>query len=378
MVRAQFAEALQAFVDASVDGGDWRAPLSRAQDAMGVRAVILHGHERFAGERSSVFETSTGLPAESIDLYQRHYINVDVRADIGVATGSGVVLTDERLGDLRDVDRSEVYAELFRPYDIGRFVGVRLGAPEQTPEGERNLYLTVLRTNEAEADAALNNQALTLAHVVRGALRSAAAFAALRAESDAKSAALDSAPFGWILLGDNQRIVHMNATAAAILERSDGLCLHAGRLAAGARHVQGAIERATARSEEIIRPPQILSLPRPEPQRPYVLMLTPLRHDIGAWLAGGVRTAAALFIIDPDSGGQARDALWRAAFRLTDTEIRIARLLVQGASKDEIATARGVALATVQTQMKQMYVKLGVNSQAQAAALLLRSAPFIA
>lgn len=377
IVRDQFAEALQAFVDASVDGGDWRGPLSLAEEALGVRGVMLHGMESFAGQRSAVFEMSAGLPSESVDVYQRHYINVDIRAEAGATVGAGALVVDEHLGDLRETDRSEIYTDLFRPFDIGRFVAVRLGPREHTCEGDRNLYLTVLRANNVEADTALNIQAFTLAHVVRGALRSAAAFASLRAENDAKAAALDSAPFGWVLLGEDQRIVHMNAAGAAILERNDGLSSQAGRLAANARIVQAALERATARSEDIIRPPQIFPLPRPEQQRPYVLMVTPLRQDIGAWLAGGARVAAAVFIVDQDGGSEARDALWRAAFRLTDTEIRIARLLIQGASKDDIATARGVALATVQTQMKQMYVKLGVNSQAQAAALLLRSTPFV-
>lgn len=375
-MRAQFAEALQAFVDASVDGSGWCAPLSLAENALGVRGVILQGIESFAGQLSAAFETSASVPLESVDLYQRHYIDLDIRAEAGGATPHGVAIFDELVGEVSQLDRTEIYAGLYRPFDIGRFVGVRLGASEPAPGAERSLYLTVLRSNESAADVALNEQTVALAHVVRGALRSAAAFSALRAESDTKSAALDRAPFGWILLGDNQSIIHMNTTGADIVSRADGLSCRAGRLVAHERGAQCAIERATARTNERVRAPYVFSLPRPGSQRPYVLMLSPLAYDLGSWLANGVRVAAALFVIDEHRNGAANDAIWRSVFGLSPAESHIAGLLAQGMSKDEIATARGVALATVQTQLKQIYAKLDVNSQAQAAARLLRSAPF--
>lgn len=373
---APFAEAMQAFVDTAVDGGDWRGPLTLAQHALGVRGVMIQGFETFAGQRSSVFEMSDGVPRESLEPYARDYIDRDIRVNLGFAAAAVAPVFDEMLGDVRDLDRTDIYAGLFRPFDIGRFVGIRLGEVELTPDSQRSLFLTVLRDNDAEMDAALNDQAVALAHVVRGSLRSAAAFSALRAESDAKSAALNHAPFGWILLGEGQRILHMNTAGAAIVECGDGLSCRQGRLVAEERAIQRDLERATSRIEQALTAPKIMALPR-EDKRPYGLMLAPVRYDVGAWLAGGVRVSAALFVIDQEqTGGPDRDVMWRTLFGLSPAETHVAALLAQGLSKEEIAVARGAALSTVQTQLKHIYVKLGVNSQTKAAALLFRSAPF--
>lgn len=373
--EAAFARSLQAFVDVSVDGGAWDSALTAAQDALGVRGVIIQGLESFAGHKSAVFQKSSGVPVESLEPYQSHFIHLDVRAQQRHILAHGALVFDHAIGELAQLDRSEIYAELFRPFDIGRFAAVELGAPPSGEGAARNVFLTVLRHNNSDApDAALSTQIMLLVHVVRGALRSAAAFAALRAESDAKSVALDHAAFGCVLLGEGGRVIEANAAARAIFARREGLSCRSGRLAVHDTLIQGAIEDACRLGRKSAQ--QAFTLRRMAPAKPLALMLTPLGRDIGGWLAGGAGLAATLFVVDPDTHVANADGLWRSIFDLTAAESAVAALLVQGLSTDEIAKQRGVSRGTVQTQMKRIHQKVDASSQGQTVARLLKAAPF--
>ena len=63
---------------------------------------------------------------------------------------------------------------------------------------------------------------------------------------------------------------------------------------------------------------------------------------------------------------------WEFPPTLTTTEQAVLRAMLNGASQQEIATARGVSYRTVANQSASAYGKLGVGSRAEVAALLRR------
>lgn len=63
---------------------------------------------------------------------------------------------------------------------------------------------------------------------------------------------------------------------------------------------------------------------------------------------------------------------WEFPLALTGTEQAVLRAMLNGASQQEIATARGVSYRTVANQIASAYGKLGVGSRAEVAALLRR------
>ena len=63
-----------------------------------------------------------------------------------------------------------------------------------------------------------------------------------------------------------------------------------------------------------------------------------------------------------------------AAFGLTHTELRVARLLLSGRTAEQTAQDLGVALETIRTHIKRAYVKLGVTSRD---AFFHKLAPFV-
>lgn len=63
---------------------------------------------------------------------------------------------------------------------------------------------------------------------------------------------------------------------------------------------------------------------------------------------------------------------WEFPVGLTITEQAVLRAMLNGASQQEIANARGVSYRTVANQIASAYGKLGVGSRAEVAALLRR------
>lgn len=63
-------------------------------------------------------------------------------------------------------------------------------------------------------------------------------------------------------------------------------------------------------------------------------------------------------------------AALQTAFSLTATEAQIALTLANGKTPENVAARRGVSLATVRTQMKSIYSKLGVRTQVELTARL--------
>lgn len=77
--------------------------------------------------------------------------------------------------------------------------------------------------------------------------------------------------------------------------------------------------------------------------------------------------------VDADRGSVAGGSETVDLGRLTRREHEVLAGLVAGQAPKEIAAALGVAVPTVRTQIRQLFAKLGVNSQRAAVAVALRS-----
>ena len=62
--------------------------------------------------------------------------------------------------------------------------------------------------------------------------------------------------------------------------------------------------------------------------------------------------------------------LMRSLFDLTPSEARVARGLAVGETLEEIASAGGVAITTVRSQLRQVLEKTGCTRQAEVVSLL--------
>jgi len=116
--------------------------------------------------------------------------------------------------------------------------------------------------------------------------------------------------------------------------------------------------------------PEVRSIPmqREEGQSPIVVHVIPLQRSASDIFDGG----AAMVAVTGYSvtGNLPSDTVLRGLFDLSAAEAGVATDLSSGRTVKEIASLRGVALATVRTHLAQIFRKTGTSQQGQLIALL--------
>ena len=100
---------------------------------------------------------------------------------------------------------------------------------------------------------------------------------------------------------------------------------------------------------------------------PIIVHVVPLAGERRELFEGGF---ALVLFTDPIVANPPNPDLVRQIFDLTAAEARVAVLLAQGCSVEEIARAHGVGLSTVRSQAKSILHKLGAHRQAEVIARL--------
>ncbi|MDV9192289.1 LuxR C-terminal-related transcriptional regulator, partial [Streptomyces sp. SR27] len=94
------------------------------------------------------------------------------------------------------------------------------------------------------------------------------------------------------------------------------------------------------------------------------------RAGAAPWLALASETPASAAGEGPGSGSGGEDALPSTLSSLTEAELRLARLVGQGASNQEAAAKLYLSVKTVEARLTRIYQKLDVRSRAQLAMAL--------
>lgn len=120
---------------------------------------------------------------------------------------------------------------------------------------------------------------------------------------------------------------------------------------------------------------QCISVPRPSGLANYTLQLSSL-GDHNEFTAGMKRFAAIIFIADGAHEVEVDSAMLQSAYGLTVAETKVAVTLLKLGSAKEVADTLGVSSGTVRSQIKQIYLKLGVDSRARFVKLMLGLASY--
>ena len=186
----------------------------------------------------------------------------------------------------------------------------------------------------------------------------------VRAESFAE--VLNRLSHAMFFLDGAARVAFANASASALAEAGDGLAVRHGVLTLTNASAQAALRRALADRAE----PRAVDIGfRGRNGAPLVAHLTPLA--LSAWRTDEAPGAtAALFV----TSGSSRPKLPREAlaglYGLTDAEGRVAELLAENRTLEEIGRALGIARTTAATHLARLFAKTNCNRQAELAALL--------
>lgn len=194
--------------------------------------------------------------------------------------------------------------------------------------------------------------------------------------------ALDRLPSGVMLLDGSGRVAYANRPALRMLGEGDGLHLRKltsspglGILVADDSVASKAIGEAI--SSTLNRAPYATPhfssctvVPRSSGISNYTLQFSALGEHC-EFAAGAGAYAAIVFIMDGAQGVHVDPELLQTAYGLTCAEARVAVALLEAGSAKEVADKLGTSLHTVNTQIKQIYAKLGVDTRTRFVKLLL-------
>ncbi len=195
-------------------------------------------------------------------------------------------------------------------------------------------------------------------------------------------AALDRLPSGVLLLDGSGAVAFANRSARRMLKDGEGLRLrkltHTAGLgdlvaedAAACSSINDAIS-ATVNRDPYATPhfSQCVTVPQTSGVASYTLQFSALGDHTEFGAQSGAY-AAIVFIADGAQQVQIDQASLQSAYGLTTAEARVAMALLECSSAQEVADKLGTSPHTVNTQIKRIYTKLGVNTRARFVKLMM-------
>ncbi len=191
--------------------------------------------------------------------------------------------------------------------------------------------------------------------------------------SGALQSAVDLFPMGFMALSRGCQILAANRAARRILASSE-IAIEEGRVAL-------TVKRRDREFRDLVERPHgagagMMRIPRP-PRKPLLLLSYPLPTQLDRNLA--LRTdhqtangpaAVLVFLADLDALHDPDAEILRGSFGLTPAEARVAGLLMQGRSVEELASALGIAANTARNHLKRLFSKTATKRQGELVRLL--------
>ncbi|HQY63370.1 MAG TPA: helix-turn-helix transcriptional regulator [Polyangiaceae bacterium] len=289
--------------------------------------------------RSGAFvkQTWLGLPASFERAYVEQFHAADPWIERVRALSVGSVLVSEDLLPRRQLEAGAFHAELCRPHGIRDIYGSRLARV-----GPYDVTLGVLRPRDARGEGRREAALVERLLPELGRVADAEVVALRRAIADTS---LDGLAFAvFVLMGSRPEVLLANAAgralvASGMVELLTGDVVVDGESLCGWLGAGGSGRRTTK-------------------HRGVRVSAGPARELHGT----SVRD---LYVHDPVSVNHELAARARRAYGLTERETQIARHLLLGRAPKEIAAANGVSVATLRSQLRQLYAKVGVEGQTQ-------------
>jgi len=226
--------------------------------------------------------------------------------------------------------------------------------------------------------ASIDNIRLLLPHAAK-AIEMWRTFSILKERYNAVLSALDFVSVGMCIASIDGSVIVNNEEAARILEAKDGLWLNGQkRIRCKDSHLDTAIANAisstaaTALGNATVAE-SLHTVERNGNEHPLLLEISPLRDsesEIQKHPGGTLIT-----IIDPANPIQFDAARVSQAYRLTNAESIVCKMLVDGWTSQRIADERNVRVDTIKSQIKSILTKTGTKRRSELIRLALKATP---
>ena len=325
------------------------------------------------------FEASIRMDPQYARLYGEYYSTIDpwiIAHHSLVKSGStSSIATSEEHLKLAELERTEFCNDYLLPQDTIHQIGCLVTERDASWSG-----LTCLRPRKKGpfGSAEVKLVGLLLPHLKR-AMQFHLKVAELEGQNRVSLSAMDSLPIGILLLDRVGRVVTLNKTAQRVLDQNDGLTAsREGLLTASARQTR--ILQSTVAAAALTAAGHglwaggALGILRPSGKRPYLLLAMPAPPD--AFPYQSRRPATVVFVSDPDEILQTAAEVFASIgrlFGLTPAESKVASLLTDGKSVEEISDLLLVTHNTTRAHLKRIFSKTGTRRQGELIRLFLSS-----
>jgi len=339
--------------DAAMDDGAFDRLASTLADAVGARSGVLH----WGRSATDIAEISYSgyFSEEQMAVYDEEFQADDLwGAAIDQAESVNRVLNIEHFVSERTYEGSRIYNEWIRPMGDDTFRC--LGGVIRQDGAIGHIGLHRGRAQDSFSSTEIRAMQDSIGHIGRMfAIRSKLDRANQRGRS--LQATLDMVGHAVFTLRADGRLVDCNRAGDAMLRQGDALTLRQQQMKArdprDDEALQAALRAASAREGTQA---SAVFLHR-ENGLPHVLSIASVR-------VGTERRIVAI-ATDPDARDDSLTSRIRALYGLTRAEAEVAQGLCAGQGLEELSQERGVALNTVRTQIKNIYVKMDCSRQSE-------------
>lgn len=335
----------------------WASVLATAGRALGSTSASALW---FDGADSTLIHAETwNVDPEAVGAYDQHYVAICPRLRMSGHFAAGEVYDDHHVRAAPTPAEREYYAFMDA-------VGCGLA---RTMLAERNGTLRMGLNFYGPSGEGTRPEERRLLHALAPHVRRACHLT-LRVADLAEQAAFGLDLFerfsAMALLDSHGRVRRINARAAGIVAQGDGL-----RLVRGFLHAESPAEDARLQREigaalgpkgaDAPSPEGFALLSRPSGRPAWAVSAIPLSRR----LRRGRPVPARALVTIAETVPRVDPARLRRGFGLSAAEAGIAVALAEGKRPEEIAAARGASVATVRAQLKSIFAKLDVSTQAQ-------------
>ncbi len=173
----------------------------------------------------------------------------------------------------------------------------------------------------------------------------------------------------FVVINESAQVLVANHTGSRLIAENDWIAIDSrGRFIAANSSVNASIRDGIA---EVVRTAhhagqtarRLVAVHCRESNAPCLLEISPL-HDACAEFDGSLR-GALISVVDPELRESIQLRGLDVAYSLTEAEMAVASLLVDGMFSTEIAEARGVRPATIKSQVATLLSKTGSRNRTE-------------
>jgi len=180
---------------------------------------------------------------------------------------------------------------------------------------------------------------------------------------------LDQAPRAVIILGQNGQPTYRNLEANRLLGKNDGLKENESGIMIDdeptREKVMNFIEQVRSPKGDQFNSHRLITIiPRKSDGPPYKLIMYALPRNLSQTIFDADQGLAVLLINDPETLGDLNTSLLHNFYNLTRAETALAQSMFLGNSLPEASEQLGVSINTTRTQLRSIFKKVGVHSQA--------------